>query len=358
MFPAMLRVLWSPRQAADAVLHRGSGYQALGVLLLVEFLLERPDAWAIAVGRLSRAPLFIVSDFVRYAVPSAVLVFASGVAVHYVARSKRLDIDIDCAAALVALAWFPHTIWLALSVVVSYLGFSHPLMPHESARALLGRGELWQFTAAAIEHVPFIVYAVLVLSHAFTRIRTPGATPQYLTHRLTPYASLGLIVVALGLNANHLRDNWATLRPLEVGDQLPSAVLSGLEGQELELDSLRGRVILIDFWATWCAPCRRTLPMLDALRNGFADAPFTLVSVNVEPGHEDEVRGYLEEHDLSFNVHTDSGELQRRLHVDTLPTALLVDGQGIIRAHHVGIFDADGIRDSIRSLLALPPSTP
>ncbi len=334
------------------------GASFLAILLLVEFMLERPESWAIAMGRFSSAPLFIVSDFVRCAITPAVAGCATGSVVHYAARAKKIPIDIDCGAALVALAWFPHTFWLAISVLVSSFGFSHPLMPHESALALLERGEIWQFAAAAIELAPFIVYGAIVLNHAFAPSRPLDSASRVQTERLLPYALIGLIAIAIGLNANHLRENWAALRPLEVGDQLPPVILNGLEGQELALDSLRGQVVLVDFWATWCEPCRRTLPMLDEVRTRFADAPFRLVSVNVEPGHEEEVRAYLDDHDLGFEVHTDSGELQRRLHVDTLPTALLVDGEGIIRAHHVGIFDADGIRGSIQSLLALPPSMP
>ncbi|MEO1174825.1 MAG: TlpA disulfide reductase family protein, partial [Myxococcota bacterium] len=152
-------------------------------------------------------------------------------------------------------------------------------------------------------------------------------------------------------NARHVQANWASIRPVTTGDRLPHVHLAGLDGGVLDTDSLHGRVVLVDFWATWCGPCRQTMPVLADIEREYADRAFTLLSVNVEPENRDGVRDFLQENKLSFPVHIDRGSLSDRMHVDTLPTAFLIDARGVVRDIHVGAWGIGTMRKGIESLL-------
>ncbi len=118
----------------------------------------------------------------------------------------------------------------------------------------------------------------------------------------------------------------------KAGNIAPDFDLKNLEGGNLKLSSLRGKIVIIDFWDTWCPPCRRALPALQALADEYAD---DLVVVGVAFGRDGEakVRSYVKENNLTFpmvltdpqfQVVQDFGNFQG------IPTTFLVDRRGII----------------------------
>lgn len=345
---AMVRMLSNPRAAFDSVIARGGGFNWLFALLFIEMLLERPEAASIAGVRAAAAPFAALSAFLRYSIGAAFFVFAAGVAIHYATRSSGRKIDMEVGAALVTLAWVPHTIWIALSVLLARFGVDHPLMPHTPASELIARGVVWQIGGLLIEYTPVVFFSVLAFRHA--RRGETVAAPTTLPLKVPAMAGV-LVAAVLALNARHVQANWASIRPVTTGDRLPHVHLAGLDGGVLDTDSLHGRVVLVDFWATWCGPCRQTMPVLADIEREYADRAFTLLSVNVEPENRDGVRDFLQENKLSFPVHIDRGSLSDRMHVDTLPTAFLIDARGVVRDIHVGAWGIGTMRKGIESLL-------
>lgn len=345
---AMLRMLSNPRAAFDSVLERGGGFNWLFLLLFIELLIERRELVSISGMRAFAAPVAALSTFLRYGIGAAFFVFAAGVVMHYASRGQGRKVDMETGAALVTLAWVPHTVWIALSVLVAHLGFNHPLMPHAPARELTIRGELWQIAGLVIEYAPVALFAFFAYRHA--RRGETGVVPSRLP--LVGPVTAGLLVTAvLTLNVRVVRANWDSIRPVTTGDVLPHAHLAGLDGGELDTLHLRGQVVLVDFWATWCGPCRQSMPILADIEREFRDQPFTLLSVNVEPENPQGVRDFLRENDLRFPVHVDRGFLAERMHVDTLPTAFLVDGRGVVRDMYVGAWGTLALRKAIEGLL-------
>lgn len=146
--------------------------------------------------------------------------------------------------------------------------------------------------------------------------------------------------------------HWKSVRPVMINDKLESFDLVSLAGTTLTNDMLEGKVVLLDFWATWCSPCIAAMPHLNDIYKEYQGRDFALVSINTEPEHLKEVREFQEKLNLQFPIYIDSGYLQRKLRVQTYPTILLRDKQGIIRQIHIGTTNMVKLRKNIDQLLS------
>ena len=113
--------------------------------------------------------------------------------------------------------------------------------------------------------------------------------------------------------------------------------------------ALRGRVVLLNFWASWCAPCRSELPALDSLRRDLADSGFVFVAINEE---EDTAaaRAYMNELGFSFPVAFGRGRLRPLFHYPGLPYTVLLDRGGRIAGRWIG-YAGPGQLQAMRALI-------
>lgn len=153
---------------------------------------------------------------------------------------------------------------------------------------------------------------------------------------------------------------WVQAAGVRVGDPAPPVTLPVLAGDaaaRLHLDSLRGRVVYVDFWASWCGPCRLSFPRLDALRRELGPRGFEVFAVNVDE-IETDARSFLEENPVSYPVVRDgSGDTPARFGILGMPTGYLLDRRGVVRAVHQGFRRGDEqvLRAEILSLLGEQP---
>jgi thiol-disulfide isomerase/thioredoxin len=134
---------------------------------------------------------------------------------------------------------------------------------------------------------------------------------------------------------------------------LPSFEVATVQGEALSDLSLRGRVVLVDIWATWCLPCREATPRLKELHAQLAEEPFTLLGINVD-NDESKLRNYVTEHAMAWPQYWDSAsELAGRLGATGYPTFLVVDHEGVIRSVDSGYSEQllDQITIEIRQAL-------
>jgi peroxiredoxin len=130
--------------------------------------------------------------------------------------------------------------------------------------------------------------------------------------------------------------------------QLPAAA-----GDPVSLAGLKGQVVLINFWASWCGPCRQEMPVLDQLYRKYKPAGFTLLGVNVEPKSADAL-GFLKTTPVSFPILFDTQSKVSNLYeVAGMPSTVIVDRKGTVRYVHQGYKPGDEsqYQDQIRSLL-------
>jgi len=137
------------------------------------------------------------------------------------------------------------------------------------------------------------------------------------------------------------------------GGASPVLELGALDGRRHRLADYRGRVVLVNFWATWCAPCRAEMPSIERLRRSLEGEPFVVLAVNV--GEEAAaVRAFADHVSMGFPLLLDrDGQVARAWGVRALPVSFVIDPEGRIRYQALGERDwADAeIRSRLRALM-------
>lgn len=117
----------------------------------------------------------------------------------------------------------------------------------------------------------------------------------------------------------------------------PGFTLQSLDGAPVSLSAQKGNVVMINFWATWCVPCRQEMPHLQALYEKYQGLGFELLAVNVEKDNAAGARKWLEETPVTFPVLFDSNnEVTKLYKVQTMPTTVLIGRDGTMRFIHHG----------------------
>jgi thiol-disulfide isomerase/thioredoxin len=124
-------------------------------------------------------------------------------------------------------------------------------------------------------------------------------------------------------------------------------------GDRVRLADLRGRVVVLDFWAHWCPPCRESAPVLNALRAEFPEDQVSFYGVNVE-GDLSPRRLVHAHQDFGFafpSLHDPDGAMKTGYYVSSLPTLVVIDPEGNVRGRHIGAADEAKVRGLIRDAL-------
>ncbi len=135
------------------------------------------------------------------------------------------------------------------------------------------------------------------------------------------------------------------------GDLAPDFMLEDMDGTSWRLSELQGKVVLLNFWATWCGPCREEMPHLENLHRRFAEQGLVVLGVNDETA--DRARQFLEETGITFpNLHSADGQEFRLYAIDAIPTSLIVDRSGRIRKRFSGFPGERFLAKDIKEALA------
>ncbi len=135
---------------------------------------------------------------------------------------------------------------------------------------------------------------------------------------------------------------------------LPNLVSDSPFGSEVSLEGLRGKVVYLDFWASWCGPCRVSFPQLESIRQELGPQGFEVLAVNLDEDESDAL-SFLADAKVSYPVVRDAtGESPARYGLLGMPTGYLIDRHGVVRLVHQGFRKKDGerLRQAITELLA------
>jgi cytochrome c biogenesis protein CcmG, thiol:disulfide interchange protein DsbE len=132
-------------------------------------------------------------------------------------------------------------------------------------------------------------------------------------------------------------------RAPEVGSLAPAYSSVTLDGTPVALEDLRGTVVLLNVWATWCAPCREEVPALQELYEAYGPQGFEVVGVSVDaPGEQEAIRRFVREFDVTYPIWFDeAGTVAPTFRTIGVPSTFLIDREGIITWKHLGPVHAD-----------------
>ncbi len=124
------------------------------------------------------------------------------------------------------------------------------------------------------------------------------------------------------------------------GGEAPEFRLRNLRGGETSLSSLRGKVVLINFWATWCGPCKAEMPSMEALYGSYDRADFEILAISIDTVSEERVRAYVDSFGFRFPILLDPQLIVNELYqVRVVPMSLLIDRTGRIHKQILGARD-------------------
>jgi thiol-disulfide isomerase/thioredoxin len=160
----------------------------------------------------------------------------------------------------------------------------------------------------------------------------------------TLIAVIGSLLIGLSLST--------AVQAKELTGKMPDFTLAQAYGSNVRLDELKGQVVMLNFWATWCGPCRQEMPELEALYKRYNKAGFTILGVNIEnsanPAKRKEIEDFITEKDLSFPILFDYQKaVTTIIEQDFLkknmgmPTTVFLDRSGNARFYHEGYKPGD-----------------
>ena len=133
----------------------------------------------------------------------------------------------------------------------------------------------------------------------------------------------------------------ATQRPLSRGDNAPNFSLPLLRSdQTITLDTYKGKVVYVDFWASWCIPCRRSFPFLNSLRQKYSEDQLEIIAINLEQETASALQ-FLAQYPANYPVAVGyNSQVSADYNIAAMPTAYLIGKDGTIRSKHLGFKDA------------------
>jgi peroxiredoxin len=135
------------------------------------------------------------------------------------------------------------------------------------------------------------------------------------------------------------------------GNRAPNFRLKDLHGQEVSLEDYRGNVVLLNFWASWCAPCVQEVPTLEAAYRARQADGFVVLGVNVGESAK-EIELFVEAVDVSYPILLDSnGQVIKTFRAAGLPVSVLIDEEGVIQVRHIGVLDDAQLSEYLATLL-------
>ena len=131
----------------------------------------------------------------------------------------------------------------------------------------------------------------------------------------------------------------------------PDFTLSDPKGVSVKLSDYKGRVVLLDFWATWCGGCKVEIPWYMEFQSKYKDGGLSVIGVSMDEDGWKSVKPFLEKNPMNYSVVVGDSALAKLYGVDSMPMTLLIDRDGKIAASHVGMVDKDAFEGEIQVLL-------
>jgi len=174
--------------------------------------------------------------------------------------------------------------------------------------------------------------------------------PKIVSHILSVVVAASLIALA-GCSSSTVK---AAVKADKDRKAAPDFALKDVDGKTVHISEYKGKVVLLDFWATWCAPCKVEIPWFMEFEQQFKDKGFAVLGVSMDEDGWTVVKPYLQQLKMNYRIVLGNDQVGEQYGgVDSLPTTFLIDRQGKIAATHVGLSGGkEDFRNDIANLLA------
>lgn len=141
---------------------------------------------------------------------------------------------------------------------------------------------------------------------------------------------------------------------LQKGDKAPPIKVVTTSGQPVTLANYRGYVLVMDFFATWCIPCKESIPHLNSLNRKYGKQGLQILGMSVDEGNDREVKSFIGERRISYPVAIAGEDLQTEYGLRSIPTVYIIDKRGMVAERFQGYSDQTGkaMEETIKRLLA------
>lgn len=127
--------------------------------------------------------------------------------------------------------------------------------------------------------------------------------------------------------------------------------LQDLSGNKVKLSDYKGRVVLLEFWATWCPPCRASVPSLEKLHETYKDKGLAVLAVSLDEGGWDTVKSFVQKNGITYVVLKGNDEVIDKYQVRTIPLILILDKEGRISKRYLGYGNEEDLEKDIKAVL-------
>lgn len=174
---------------------------------------------------------------------------------------------------------------------------------------------------------------------------------------LLALAVLGVLACGPAQDSGEPESAAATDAARVAGPVAPDFTLENLAGGSIALAELRGKVVVLDFWATWCPPCEFQIPILNEVHAKLADDDVAILGISVDSEGADKVREYLADHPAEYPVLMGSEALARKFGAPGFPSLILIDSEGRVHDIHVGLMEAQDLEAAIAQASGSEPAS-
>lgn len=170
--------------------------------------------------------------------------------------------------------------------------------------------------------------------------------PRVLAHRCIDCS------VALWQDLSASTAVGTNLKPQSARKPAPDFTLNDASGNPVALSDLKGKVVLLNFWATWCGGCQVEIPWFIEFQNKYKNSGLAVVGISTDDDGWKSVRPYLKEKNLDYTIAIDDAKVSKLYGLDSMPMTLLIDRDGKIAATHVGLVTKAQYKSELQALLA------